>query len=277
MDEVIEKYERANDLVKEGNLDQAIEEYKAGLALLKRPGSKDAASRINYFATKLTQVYWNQMRYEEARPYFEMMGQPMPKIPSKLQPFSKAVKTLQKVGLLADLSKKELVKLLDDMDIDPQSADEEMDLLGFLGIYYASQENGLSDRAVKDGFLAHDWRFHQETENIAGEICQLIGKPILQLESSSEIGDQFILVGEAKSSDSSTITIDCLEDLIAFVNQALARICDKRRFISIETNADYFACFLVDPTAYKAIFEGKSPALTFDRIPGVDKKGWLKA
>jgi tetratricopeptide (TPR) repeat protein len=281
IDEVIRRYERAGDLAKAGKTEEAIAEYKAELSTLEKSSSPDRASRIGYFATKLAYLLYNVGRYNEARTYFEMMGQEMPKPPVVAQTLTKAVKAAKKVGLLGELSKQEMEAILDDIGMDAESAEEELGLIEILQSYYASETTALSPRAVKDGFLHHDWRYGQETDDVIAEICQLIGSPIYRQISYTTkahtdcVGEITTLNLESDSNKPVSFTVDNgLEDIIAFMNVALEKRGDKRRFVSIDTQADWFAYYLLEPAAYKELFIGKYPALPEDNIPGVDGKKW---
>ncbi|RTL44490.1 MAG: hypothetical protein EKK48_04350 [Candidatus Melainabacteria bacterium] len=281
MDEIAESYLRAGDLEASGNLDEAIAEYKAGLALFS-PTTADAATRKTYFLVKLRNLLWRLQRYEEARPVFEMSGEKMPRIPSDNQPFRKAIKTLQKEGLLADLSKKEMTRILQELDLELEDADDELEPIDFLQVYYDSSEPGLSARAITDGFLHHDWRYGQETSDVVAEICQIIGKPVLkQIEYSSVqrqdvVGETVMLSVEFEDGKRETFPVDGLEDILAFVNKTLEKLGDARRFVSLETNGDWFAYYLFDQPKWKKIIGSKSPALSSDGIPGIDEKRWQK-
>ncbi len=281
MEDVIAHYEKANDLAKQGKTDEAIASYKAGLALLQQSKAPDASSRITYFATKLGQLCWKLGRYAEARIYYEMMGQKMPKPPTTTQPFHKGLKCLQNIGLLSELSKELKEEILEEIGLDSESADEELELIDFLQVYYAHESGGLSSRAIKDGFLHHDWRFGQETGDVIGEICQLLGKQTLrQIGYHSEpctetIGEKTLLTVESDTGERSSLEIqNGLDDIVAFVNRRLEGLGEKRRFVSIETNGDWFAYYLLDATAHKAIFGGKKPALEASNIPGIKGKSW---
>lgn len=247
------------------------------------PTTADAETRKSYFLVKLRNLLWRLKRYEEARPVFEMSGTKMPRIPSDRQAFRKAIKTLQKEALLADLSKQEMKRILQELDIEMEDVDDELEPADIFQLYYDSQVPGLSSRAIADGFLHHDWRYGQETTDVIAEICQIIGQPVLKqigysnLKNPQAVGDITMLTVEFEDGKSETFPVDNgLEDIVAFVNKTLEKIGDGRRFVSIETGGDWFAYYLLDQPKWKRIFGAKAPALSSDGIPGIDEKRWQK-
>ena len=272
MDDVVERYERANDLAKAGKNEEAFAEYKAGVALLQKSTAADSASRLGYFASKLSALLYKLQRYDEAKPYFEMLGQQMPKPQIKALGLKDAIQVAKKAGLMSELSDEELTRILDDLgiDFDEIDDDDELGLLEIVQSYYASESTDLSPRAVKDGFTSHDWRFGQETDDVVAELCQLIGKPIYrQIEYTDEprtdvVGKTTYLHMESNTGERVKIKVDGLEDIVAFMNQALKKRGDDRRFVSCDTRGDWYAFFLVKPAAYELLFSGENPALPED-------------
>lgn len=288
MDDVVERYERANDLAKVGKNDEAIAEYRAGIAILEKSNAPDRSSRLNYFASKLSALLYKLERFDEARPYFEMTGQQMPKPAIRALGLMDAIAVAKQAGLLSDLNDAELEKILTDLGIDPDDVedDDELGLISIVQSYYAqdfeSDSNNLSPRAVKDGFLSHDWRFGQETDDVVAELCQLIGKPIYrQIEYTEEprtdcAATTTYLHMQSDSGERVKVKVDGLEDIVAFMNQALEKRGDRRRLASCDTQGDWYAYFLIGPDVYKKAFAGTNPAIPCDEIPGIDAEKWSK-
>lgn len=288
MDDVVERYERANDLAKAGKNDEAIAEYRAGIAVLEKSTASDRLSRMNYFAIKLATLLFKLERFDEARPYYKMMGQEMPTPPIQALGLMDAIEVAKQAGLFGELNDAELEKILADLGIDPEEIedDEEFGLMNIVQSYYAAdyESDGdlLSPRAVKDGFISHDWRFGQETDDVVAELCQLIGKTIWrQIEYKDEprtdcVGTTTYLHVQSDTGEKAKVKVDGLEDIVGFINQSLEKRGDNRRFASCDTQGDWYAYFLIEPAAYKKVFSGKNPALPCDDVPGINKEKWIQ-
>jgi tetratricopeptide (TPR) repeat protein len=283
-DKIVECYEQANDLVKSGDPEAAIEKYREGLSILRTSNSPDVSTRTTYFVEKLAQLCFKLGRYEEARTYYDIMGVKMPTPPTSIQPFKQAIKTLQQHGLLRSLSNEQInIILQEEMDVDLESADDEIDVLQFLQLYYSPFADVLSPSAIEDGFLTHDWRFGQETDDVVSELCQLVGRPLFRQIGYHEeartdsAGTINLLTVEAENGERSSFPVLGLDDVVAFFNQALERLDDARRFVSIDTQADFHAYYLLDVPKYKGVFGGETSALVEEEIVGVDGARWMNS
>ncbi|MBS1953852.1 MAG: tetratricopeptide repeat protein [Cyanobacteria bacterium SZAS-4] len=286
MDDVVELYERANDLAKAGKNDEAIAEYRAGIAILEKSTASDRSSRLTYFASKLATLLFKLERFDEARPYYKMMGQEMPTPPIQTLGLMDAIKVAKQAGLFGELGDEELEKILTDLGVAPEEVedDEEFGLINIVQSYYHTDDDSdahlLSPRAVKDGFISHDWRFGQETDDVVAELCQLVGKPIWrQLEYADEprtdcVATTTYLHVQSDTGEKAKVEVNGLEDIVAFMNQSLEKRGDNRRFASCDTKGDWYAYFLIGPAAYKKVFSGKNPALSCDDVPGINRDNW---
>jgi hypothetical protein len=250
-------YEKAGELADEGRLEEAISTYKAGLDLIQAAEPRET-NRIAYFAIKVGKLLWQTGRYKEAQPYFKMSGKDVPPIPITTQPTGKALAILKRQGLASELTNKMMKEICEEIGADPEEDDI---MVSVLASYYDHDSNGLSERAIKDGFLHHDWRFGQETDDVFAEICQIIGKPIFrQLGYETIEGKNFAKV-ETENGIESFEIFNGLHDIIAFTNAKLKSLGDERSFISMDTQGDWFAYYFLDPARAKAIFGGKRPVL----------------
>jgi len=202
--------------------------------------------------------------------------------------FASAIEALQKAGLLVDLTPAKLKQAVEeDMDIDFEDADDEIETIYFLQTYYSKgdHQGHLSPQAVRDGFLHHDWRFGQETQDVVAELCALVGDlppkyrqlGFRKVARTDCVGiREFIDIEEPGTKTMHSVQVDSLDSVVAFFNQQLAAHGDQRRFVSIETDGDWHAYYLVNQDQYNKIFGGSAPALQATEIPGADTTSWLR-
>ena len=108
-----------------------------------------------------------------------------------------------------------------------------------------------SDRAARDRYLAHDWRFGQETDDVIAELSGLLGTPPLfvQLENGA---DGIVVRGP---DGDETIEVDGLHDVVAHFNHALARGTSfgDVRIYALETEDERHAYFALAKSAMERL------------------------
>ncbi len=180
--------------------------------------------------------------------------------------FADALAALRAEGLARELSDKRAASLAADLFGD--DADEEDfgagDLLDVLAAYYDEGAKGAA-RAQHDKWLAHDWRFGQETDDVVAEIAALVGEPLLVQVSNA--GSTLTLrerSGATHAIDFSAKSMTSLATIVSLWNELLARAGDRRRFYSLDTGGDWFAFYLLEPERAERLrrslpFDERSP------------------
>lgn len=138
---------------------------------------------------------------------------------------TKALDDLRAHGIGRDLTGPPRDALLDGIDVSGRSVAELV--FEALTLYY--QEGDGDAQAAKEGYLSHDCRFGQETDDVVAELSARIGRPLLR-----QLGMK-----------SNVIEVEFLADA-----------GDARRFLAIDTQGDWHAYFLVQPDAASDI-QGK--------------------
>jgi len=152
--------------------------------------------------------------------------------PPKPMSFTAAFKELQALGFLSTwkLADAKLVvnRLYGEL---PKRFTREhaMDLLTN---YYGT---GPTERAIQDAYLAHDWRFGQETNDIVAEFVRVLGcPPATQIKNDSD----GIVVADAVD-PSATVTVRReLSELAQFFQTRFDALGISRRLIELVTHGD---------------------------------------
>lgn len=116
-----------------------------------------------------------------------------------------------------------------------------------LEAYYADDES----RMIEDGFLTHDWRFGQETDDVIAEISARIGGPPMFEQTAKR--DDVIEVRD-RTGAHHRIEVTSLADVIDFFNVALSRGNDERRLVAFDDeDGDQLSYLLTTPEAAKRL------------------------
>lgn len=167
-----------------------------------------------------------------------------------------AIKILQKEGIACELSADMLAEICNDL-FEEQPADiivEHTELLDVLVLHYSSDKSFKNGWWRKDGFIHHDWRFGQETDDIIKEFADIVGgeTPILkqlQLKPDSIMLQRYDgKRGELNISNS-------VADVADVFNETLAQRGDEKRFYPMDTEGDSFAYLYLDPDKFERIFQ----------------------
>lgn len=161
-----------------------------------------------------------------------------------------AIQALRKEGLAKELKPKLLQKLVsDELDEDLDELDG-TEILFVLDAFYNS--DGGKNCAIEDGYIRHDWRFGQETDDLIAELTALIGGTPIFVQQLVEAD-----LIELRRDDGTehSVKVESMHSVIEFVNTDLERRADNRRFFALETDGDWHAYFLLDQDKYKRLVE----------------------
>lgn len=192
--------------------------------------------------------------------------------PVAVASFKKGLKVLQKLGRLNQLKTKEVKAIFQENDWDYESMADEADietLVQFLHCYYSEHE----DLACADGFLTHDWRFGQETDDAPSEFAARLGdsEPLLK---QVMIHENDSITFRRQSGDQFTIEIGSLDDIANLFNQELKNRADDRRFVPLETGSDFHIYLLLNKKEFKTLCQGKEIILPIDTSCGFEEFAW---
>jgi cold shock CspA family protein len=119
-------------------------------------------------------------------------------------------------------------------------------LIGILDGYYADDE-----RAIADGYLRHDHRFGQETDDVLAELAARVPGARLPRQLRWDAGRTSLEAGhretvatlhvELPDGGEYALDVRSLDDIVRFVNGILAAAGDARRFHALETDGDRHA------------------------------------
>jgi cold shock CspA family protein len=119
-------------------------------------------------------------------------------------------------------------------------------LIGILDGYYANE-----DRAIADGYLRHDHRFGQETDDVLAELAARVPGARLPRQlrwdaehTTPERGHRETVAAlhvELPDGGEYALDVRSLDDIVRFVNGILAAAGDARRFYALETDGDWHA------------------------------------
>lgn len=189
-----------------------------------------------------------------------------------------AVKILQKQGIACDLSSEILAEISNDVFEEPPTdiLVQHTELLDVLIVHYSSDQSLKHGWACKDGFIHHDWRFGQETDDIIKEFSDIVGgkPPILrqlQVKPDSISLERFDgKKGELQISNS-------VADVADVFNETLAERGDEKRFYPLETEGDSFAYLYLDREKFERILDsGLLPISDVDEGPTPESFAELK-
>jgi hypothetical protein len=94
---------------------------------------------------------------------------------------------------------------------------------------------GPTDRAIQDHYLAHDWRFGQETNDIVAEFVRVLGCPPATQTKNDSDG---LVVADATDASATVTVRDDLSQLAQFFQSRFDALAIPRRLIEIVTHDD---------------------------------------
>ena len=136
--------------------------------------------------------------------------------------------------------------------------DEAAELFPILDTWYHDHP----DLGVADGWVHHDWRFRNEVEDPIAELATLSRRePLLHLialdaRTTTARGHQEdVLVLRLRTASGSEVEHEARSyaDVVDRYNAALAEAGERRRFVSLDTQGDFFAYAFLDPDVAKRL------------------------
>jgi hypothetical protein len=119
-------------------------------------------------------------------------------------------------------------------------------------------------RGLVAGFLSHDWRFGQETDDVIDEFARAIADPAIALRQVRKRSGE--LVASATFAGDETRLVwdfaeDSLDDVASSIDAWLGRIGAQRRIFGLKTHGDWFAYLIVTPHQLAALRAAGVPGL----------------
>ncbi len=155
-----------------------------------------------------------------------------------------AVLRLVDAGLVRGLDSARLDALRAECWDDDEEQMEEAGVLGILTSFYADRERG-----VRDGFLWHDDRFWQETDDVVGELARMLhdDRPLFrQLAAMAKVSTarrfrENVQALELERDDGVRKDVEArgLDDVVACFNEELRSRGRPKRIVPLETSGEW--------------------------------------
>jgi hypothetical protein len=180
-------------------------------------------------------------------------------VSKQLPTVKSAIKMLQKEGLLKELKGEILDSLLDELGIALEDDIHAVELYVMLDAYYCGTEVG-NKTSLRDGYTTYDWQYVNDTDDIAAEFSDVVGKrDWFKLERIE--ADDVLVIASNKGERHHLYGTD-LRTVTEFFNTKLKEEGDKRQFYSLETGGDQYAFIFMSDDSYKRL--AKAGILTFE-------------
>ena len=152
--------------------------------------------------------------------------------PPKPMSFTAAFKELRALGFLSTWQLADAKRVVVRQQGELPKRFTRANAMDLLTDYYGT---GPTERAIQDGFLAHDWRFGQETNDIVGEFVRVLKcPPATQIKNDAD----GLVVADA-SDPSATVTVKReLSELAQFFQTRFDALGIPLRLIEIATEGD---------------------------------------
>lgn len=152
--------------------------------------------------------------------------------PPKPMSFTAAFKELRALGFLSTWQLADAKRAVPRLYGEIPKRFTRANALDLLSDYYGI---GPTERAIQDHYLAHDWRFGQETSDIVAEFVRVLGcPPATQIKSDS---DGLVVADATDPSATVTVRRD-LSELAQFFQSRMDALGIPRRLIEIATGGD---------------------------------------
>lgn len=164
-----------------------------------------------------------------------------------LMPLRDSVRALQAMGLLSGLAVDSLVSGTEEMTKKPVGHPAE--IFDVLLQYYFDEKDGEA-RSDSDSYIAHDYKYRKETDDLPAELCKLIGQPILTQVSykkrQDRSGQKRMCLGLRRDDGVGICVAEpSMEDVVEVFNAVLKERGDQRRFFQLYTEEPIIACYLL--------------------------------
>lgn len=114
------------------------------------------------------------------------------------------------------------------------------------------------------GFLSHDWRFGQETDDVIDEFARAIADPAIALRQVENRSGEIVASAAFAGHETRLawdFADDSLADVAASIDAWLGRIGARRRIFGLRTDGDWFAFLIVEPRELAALRVAGVPGL----------------
>lgn len=166
--------------------------------------------------------------------------------PPKPLSFTAAFKEMQTLGFLTDWKLADAKRVVNQLYGELPKRFGHEHSLGLLSDYYGT---GATDQAVKDGYLSHDWRFGQETNDIVAEFVRALKcPPAKQIKNDSD----GVVVRDDQDPTLEITVKDDVRALATFFQSRLDALKIPLRIIEIKTDGDWFAFAVRDESMIQA-------------------------
>ncbi len=152
--------------------------------------------------------------------------------PPKPMSFTAAFKELRALGFLSTWQLADAKRAIPRLYGDIPKRFTRAHAMDLLTDYYGT---GPTERAIQDGYLAHDWRFGRETDDVVAEFVRVLGcPPAKQIKNDS---DGLVVVDAADPSATITVRKE-LSELAQFFQTRFDALGISRRLIELATESD---------------------------------------
>ena len=152
--------------------------------------------------------------------------------PPRPMSFTSAFKELQALGFLSAWKLADAKVVVNRLYGELPKRFTRVHAMDLLTDYYGT---GPTERAIQDGYLAHDWRFGQETSDIVAEFVRVLGcPPATQVKNDA---DGVVVVDAADPSATVTVRKE-LSELAQFFQTRFDALGIPRRLIELVTQGD---------------------------------------
>jgi hypothetical protein len=152
--------------------------------------------------------------------------------PPKPMSFTSAFKELRALGFLSTWQLADAKRVVPRLYGEIPKRFTRAHTIELLTDYYGT---GPTERAVQDGYLAHDWRFGQETKDVVAEFVRVLGcPPASQVKNDA---DGIVVVDAADPSATVTVRRE-LSELAEFFQRRFDTLGISRRLIELATEGD---------------------------------------
>ncbi len=166
--------------------------------------------------------------------------------PPKPLSFTAAFKEMQTLGFLTDWKLADAKRVVNQLYGELPKRFMHEHSLGLLSDYYGT---GATDQAVKDGYLSHDWRFGQETNDIVAEFVRALKcPPATQIKNDSD----GVVARDAQDPTLEVVVKDDVRALAKFFQSRFETLQIPLRIIEIKTDGDWFAFAVRDESLVQA-------------------------
>ena len=174
------------------------------------------------------------------------------KLPPKPLSFTAAFKELQTLGFLSEWKIADAKRAVTRVHGELPKRFTSQHSLELLSDYYGT---GITEHALKDGYLAHDLRFGQETRDIVAELVRALGcPPATQIKNDSD----GLVVRDVADPTLEIVVKDDIHVLAKFFQNRFEALKIPRRIVELTTDSDWFAFVVRDESAIATLVKARA-------------------